>query len=173
MIVNQNWGCVTGQLLHICITSNLLIRSGWEHPLLMYVSGEIKGIGDHQFPSMEAGRLNKGQRPDPLHHCVGLWCHLWSKAGLCGMRVGTSLNWTNVSLPVQTSRHQEWGCGPCGSACSVCSGTRWTWGLESFGSSRCFGHLFVRWSNCLTSNPETFRLSVVKHLKSFICSCWL
>lgn len=40
------------------------------------MSGEVKRIGDHQFSSMEACRLNKRQGPDPFHHCIGLWCHL-------------------------------------------------------------------------------------------------
>lgn len=54
----------------------LLVWSGWEHPLLMSVSREVEGIGDHQLPSVEAGRLHEGQWPDPFHHSIGLWCHL-------------------------------------------------------------------------------------------------
>lgn len=65
--------------IHASIHPYLLIRSGWEHPLLMQVSGEVKGIGDHQLPAVEAGRLDEGQWPDPLHHCIGLWCHLQPK----------------------------------------------------------------------------------------------
>lgn len=54
----------------------LFIWSGGEHPLLKRMSRVVKWIGDHQIPSVEAGRLNERQRPDPLHHCVSLWCHL-------------------------------------------------------------------------------------------------
>lgn len=55
---------------------HLLIWSGREHPLLVHVSGEVEGVGHDQLPTMQAGRLDEGQGPDPLHHCVGLWRHL-------------------------------------------------------------------------------------------------
>lgn len=76
-----SWNTLSQQYVSVptalsVLTPYLLVWSGREHPLLVRVSGEVKGIGDHQLPSMEAGRLNKGQWPDPLHHCIGLWCHL-------------------------------------------------------------------------------------------------
>lgn len=61
--------------------SHLLIGSGREHPFLVQVPGEVEGVGDHQLPAVEAGRLYEGQRPDPLHHCVGLWRHLQPGGG--------------------------------------------------------------------------------------------
>lgn len=72
----------------------LLIWSGREHLLLVHISREVKGIGDHQLPAVKAGRLDEGQCPDPLHHCVGLWCHLQPKG-----RIGLfwDSGWNTVS----------------------------------------------------------------------------
>lgn len=48
----------------------------------MQVPGEVKRVGNHQLPAVEAGGLDEGQRPYPLHHCIGLWRHLQNKDGI-------------------------------------------------------------------------------------------
>lgn len=45
----------------------------------MRVSGEVKRIGNYQLPTVQTGRLDKWQGPDPLHHSISLWCHLQAK----------------------------------------------------------------------------------------------
>lgn len=65
------------------IHSYLLIRRGGEHPLLVRVFGEVKGIRNYQLPTVKTGRLDKWQWPEPLHHSKSLWCHLQAK-GMIG-----------------------------------------------------------------------------------------
>lgn len=141
----------------------------------MQVSREVKGVGDHQFPTMEAGRLDEGQWPDPLHHCIGLWCHLQPK---CKIAMFWELSWSNKfispwswlkqTLPLLcwTSMHQGLGCGQCGSADYGGSGRKRRSGLENCGWGRYSGHWPVRWSNHSTSDPEIFLSKQL--LKSFI-----